>query len=162
VIKIPPQYFWPGMVIALLSMTVVFNVVIYNVANAGDGAQPVEDYYGKAMSYDETKDRERAAQNLGFDWQVGLVDAGELGRRVEVVVRDAQSQPVERLKARVELRRPSLARPVAVGDLAAVSGEAGTYMLTTPVQREGLWDVVIDGTYNDIALRKTVRVEWAD
>jgi nitrogen fixation protein FixH len=162
VIKVPPQYFWPGLVITLLSLTVVFNVVIYNVANSGNGAQPVDDYYGKAVDYDEAKARERAADNLGLDFQVGFVDAGAQGRQVEVIVRDGQSQPIERLEASVELRRPSLSKPVVVGELVPVSGETGVYRLASAVQRPGLWDVVVDGTYSDTAFRKTVRIEWTD
>ncbi|MFW5965937.1 MAG: FixH family protein [Persicimonas sp.] len=44
-LKIPPKYFWPGLVIALLLSSVVFWVGMLRVAYSDGGPQVVDEYY---------------------------------------------------------------------------------------------------------------------
>ena len=61
--RIPPQIFWPGLVIGILLMSVTAHVVLIVKASSDGGAQAVPDYYEKAANWDATQAREAAIRD---------------------------------------------------------------------------------------------------
>lgn len=145
---IPAHIFWPGLVIALLTMSVTVSVGTLMAATSDGGAQPVADYYAKGNAFDETRAKRRAAEATGWQWQ-----ATPAGDAVRFEVRHADGQPVADLSAQAELRRPELAEPVARGALEQV--EPGVYTLAGSPDRAGLWDLVVT-----VDADRTLLFEW--
>jgi hypothetical protein len=56
---IPPQYLYPGIVVAILLMSIAAHVVLVIKASSDGGAHVVPDYYEKAEHWDA--DQARAA-----------------------------------------------------------------------------------------------------
>lgn len=60
---IPPQYLYPGIVIAILLMSVAAHVVLLIKASGDGGAQVVPDYYQKAVNWDAEQARAAAERD---------------------------------------------------------------------------------------------------
>lgn len=61
--RIPPQILYPGMVIAILSMSVIAHVILIVNASSDGGAQVVPDYYEKAVNWDAEQARAAAIRD---------------------------------------------------------------------------------------------------
>lgn len=62
-IRIPPHILYPGLVIAILLMSVTANVVLVIKASSDGGARAVPDYYDKASRWDAEQAREAARRD---------------------------------------------------------------------------------------------------
>lgn len=61
--RIPPQFLYPGMVVAILAMSVFFHVYLIAKASSDGGAQAVPNYYEKASAWDADQAHEAAARD---------------------------------------------------------------------------------------------------
>lgn len=61
--RIPPQILYPGMVIAILLMSVAAHVVLITKASSDGGAQVVPDYYEKSINWDSEQARAAALRD---------------------------------------------------------------------------------------------------
>jgi nitrogen fixation protein FixH len=139
--EIPPKYFYPGMVIGLLLMSVGFVTTTVIAAHSDGGPQVVEDYYQKSVDYDETQARREAAANTGWTVEVtNLAEAGA-GEPLLIEIVDRKGQPVTGLEGTLELRRPELARAVGTSELTPAAGKPGFYEASVAAGRDGLWDI---------------------
>lgn len=64
--RIPPHVLYPGLVVAILGMSVTANIILIVLASTDGGAQVVPDYYEKAQSWDAEQAR-AAAERDGRD-----------------------------------------------------------------------------------------------
>lgn len=159
--RIPPHVAWPLFVIALLSLSVVTVTITVVAARSDGGAQVVEDYYQKAVTWDEKQALQAASDTLG--WQVSLTvePAPALGqpRPVTLLVIDRTGAPVDDLQGTLTAYRPQFARPVAEHPLAAVEGTPGVYRHALPITRPGLWDFDIVATRDTLRFHTRIRRE---
>ena len=70
--RIPPQILYPGMVIGILSMSVIAHIILIVNAASDGGAQVVPDYYEKAVNWDAEQARAAAIRD-GRDSRAGHV-----------------------------------------------------------------------------------------
>jgi nitrogen fixation protein FixH len=143
-VRIPPHILYPGLVICLLIFNVSMGITILTAARSDGGAQVVDDYYQKAVNWDEIQALRQQSKALGWkldlEVQVGTELADKLGH-LRIV--DAEGQPVSGLTAEVMVRRPNLTEPVAVVQLQEL--EAGHYVFPNHVADPGIWDFVLKG-----------------
>ncbi|MCA9641502.1 MAG: FixH family protein [Polyangiaceae bacterium] len=132
---------WPLMPVALLGLVITAQVVLVSNALKDGGAAVEEDYYKKAVNWDDHMAQERANQQLG--WRLKLVvkpvGAGQADLHVMVLdkrgalISDADVQVVAFPNAKSDHRfRQTLQR------------EAGSYVIRMPVIRRGLWEFRFD------------------
>ncbi len=152
--KIPEHIFWPGMVFAILGMSVIANMVLLYKASNDGGAQIIENYYDKAAHWDETKAKASESSSLGWATQIEVTGSGS--HRVVVVRIADPNGPVTSLKPTVTLRDPTLIDPVASAEMV-LTGD--TYVATIPFPRNGLWDVQIQAEHQGIAFDHTQRLD---
>lgn len=147
--KISPAILYPGIVVGLLMMSVGSSFWLLRTAKSDNGAQILDNYYENALEWDRLQAERDRVRSLGWSLDVQLLD-GDSGR---IAVRDASSNPVEGLEATVLLRRPQLADAVSSSTLQAVAGEPGVYAFDHVPVESGLWDVVLEGQWNEQSLR---------
>lgn len=142
--KIPAKYFYPGLVIALLLMSVGFVTTTVIAAHSDGGPQVVEDYYQKSVDYEETQELRTAADNT--EWSVELTNFDEAGggQPLIIEVTDQKGRPVTGLEGSLELRRPELAAAVGTSELTSVDGRPGYYEAGVAPGRTGLWDIQME------------------
>ncbi|MGM0558100.1 MAG: FixH family protein [Myxococcota bacterium] len=139
--KIPARIFYPGMVIALLTLSVGFVVTTVVAAYSDGGPQVVENYYQKSVDYDETQALRSAAEST--DWRIEVENMAQAGGGEPLLVDivDAKGRPVTGLQGTLELRRPELAAAVGSSQLTPVDGQPGRYAAGVAPGRKGLWDI---------------------
>lgn len=61
--RLPPEILYPGMVIAILAMSVAAHIYLIAKASSDGGAQVVPDYYEKAVNWDAEQARAAAIRD---------------------------------------------------------------------------------------------------
>ncbi|MCW5776774.1 MAG: FixH family protein [Phycisphaeraceae bacterium] len=138
---IPARLFWPGMVAALISISLCFAGVTAFVALTDPSFAVEPDYYDKALRWDER--RAQAVRNDELGWHVEIEVAGALdalGRReVRLTALDAEGRPLEGATASVEMFHHARSSQ----RLAATLTESapGVFVGSPAIAREGLWEI---------------------
>lgn len=143
--KVPAHILYPGIVLALLglSITTCFRLVMASKSDLGP--QVVANYYEDSLAWDSIQAKKRATEALG--WTIALQFDGDTEGRVTIT--DGAHAPVEGVDASIELRRPQLADAVSSATLVPVADAPGVYRFEHPTATPGFWDVVLEGAYND-------------
>ncbi|AWV90675.1 FixH family protein [Bradymonas sediminis] len=143
-IQVPSNIRYPAMIFALLGMTLVVNVILVLAVRSDGGAQVVDDYYERSISWDEyaAVRSESAARGWTLAFELEPEQPGRL------VVTGADQKPVDGLVAKLHLRRPQLADDVALVELLPVNDEPGVYRFEHPAMRAGVWDVIVEGEFD--------------
>ena len=143
--RIPEKYFWPGLIVSILGMSVLVQAYLVYRATSDNGPQVLDDYYTKETQYDETVAAKQASSRLGWSAEVTLLDANEPSRRhVQVIISDMDGTPLSGLTGSVELRSPALAAPLGTAKFTELG--PGLYRATvkgTNVERAGLFDTTV-------------------
>lgn len=146
--KVPAHILYPGIVLALLglSITTCFRLVMASQSDAGP--QVVSDYYQRSLGWDAIAAKRTASAALG--WTITLrLEGDEEG---QIIITDSAQTPVSGLDASIALRRPQLAEAISTTALVPVQDAPGVYRFAHPTVTAGLWDVVLEGDYNDQAV----------
>ncbi len=150
--RLPSGWQWPAFVIGLLLTSVFTMMGFLFMANQDGGAQVIDNYYQKAVDWDEQKAEKARSEALG--WTVRLdVDAG---RQVRVHILDAAGQPVRDARVTLVASRPQFSNPQAELDLT-LNPATGAYEVPLPVAGQGLWDMAIRASRNDDLFVTTIR-----
>ncbi len=136
---IAAKHFWPGFIIAQLSIAIIASFTILYFAQSDGGPQVIPDYYERSANYDDIYQARQASIELG--WQVDVRLGGEYG---ELILRDRSGEPVDGASGSLAFYRPSLAEPVAISDVHPKSGTPGHYIFEDAAELRGLWDLDIN------------------
>lgn len=143
-LTIPPHIAWPLFVVVLIGMSVTAVVITVIAAHSDGGPQVIENYYEKAVRWDESTARQTASDALG--WQVALTVAPAkpgTDRRLDILIQDREGAPVTHLHGTVRAFRPHRAEVVFEHPLLPVQQAPGHYHLSGPIRQAGLWDFEI-------------------
>jgi nitrogen fixation protein FixH len=131
---------WPWLLAGLLVFGVGVNVGFLIVATGDPSFAVEEDYYGRALRWDETT--REAARNAELGWSVEVDPApssrgpGFTDLSLRVVDRDGA--PVAGARVSLEAFHHARAGDKLRADLAAAGDRYGT---TLPMRRAGLWQL---------------------
>lgn len=159
-------WFWPAAIVGLLALGVGANVGLLIVANSDPSFAVEDDYYDKAVRWDEK--RAQDAANLALGWQLDLstettVDAGVPVVQVGVRLTDRDGVPVE--GAVIALETFHLARSAQPLRAAPAEVGPGWYVALVPMRRPGLWEFRIDadrgGRHFTARIQQEVRTAWS-
>lgn len=159
-LRLPPHIAWPLFIVALLGMSITIAVITVVLARSDGGAQIVDDYYQKAINWDETHARQAASEALG--WQTNIVvgtDLADNARPVTITITDRNGTPVTQLQGTVRARRPHLSDVVAERPLQSVAQQPGVYQNTFPIDQVGLWDFEIVAEQDTLLFQTIIRKE---
>jgi nitrogen fixation protein FixH len=147
---IPPKWmiwrfgwFWPVLVVALLSLNVAVCLITLAVAT-GDPSMAIEpDYHQQAVDWDQSASRQRASDALGWECepQVGapLNPRGE--RRLTLVLHDRAGEPITGGQVALSYFHHARAEERFQATLPALPDEAGHYGAVLPLARAGTWEL---------------------
>jgi len=133
-------YFWPGLVITLLSGQVFMLLIMVYIATSDRSFAVEPDYYQKGLHWDEIAAQESRNQQLGWNISLEFGDpAGPLAKReVRCALTDRDGRPLD--GAVVDL----IAFPHARGSqrelLTLQPAGDGVYVTDMRFQKRGLWE----------------------
>lgn len=148
-LKISPSLLYPGIVVGLLLMSVSTSFILLRTAQSDGGAQVLDNYYVEALDWDRTQEQRAVVRELGWNLNLQL-EPGAVGR---LQILDSALAPVDGLQAKVTLRRPQLAEAVSSSELVPAEGVPGLYTFAHEALEDGLWDVILEGQWDERTLR---------
>lgn len=158
-LRLPPHIAWPLFIVALLGMSITATVITVVLARSDGGAQIIDDYYQKAINWDEEVARQAASDALGWETQllVAAAPSGAPSQPVEITIHDRDGRPVEHLEGTVRALRPQRSEAVAEGPLTAVPEQPGVYRNAFPIHQAGLWDFEIVADRDTLHFQTVIR-----
>lgn len=154
---IPPHIAWPASIVALLVLGMGWSFSVVIASRYDGGAQVVDNYYEKAIAWDETAALQKQSDALGWTADITLRNGSE--GQLEVVIRDAAGQAVSGLTGTVKGFRPQRTGARMEVALVAAPGDATVYRMTLPKLEHGLWDFEITALRNDDRFATVIRKE---
>ena len=158
--KLPPHITWPLFIVGLLGMSVTTVVITVVAARSDGGAQVIDDYYQKAVNWDETAALQAASDALGWHAEIVLPPDSQntMPRLVEVTLRDREGRPIESAQGAIRAFRPHRAGVVAERPLTPAE-TPGLYRQALPINQGGLWDFEIVAVRDTSTFITTIRKE---
>ncbi len=158
---IPPHIIWPLSVIGLLVLGVGWTMSVMFASRSDGGVQVVENYYEKAIDWDNTQKLMQQSEALG--WQVELsvqrASAAVPEGGLRVIFKDSAGQEIDGLTASVKATRPQTTRVIREMNLQSVVDMPGEYFQTFPEIQPGLWDFEISAHKDSLKFVRMVRKE---
>lgn len=140
-LRVSPNIGWPLFIIGLLGISIFAAVYTYIAANSGPGAQVIEDYYNRALLWDEEVERRSNAERLGWNVSVSVSDSVTNGlRAVYLEIRNGDGSGIADVRGTVRAYRPHISGALAEVPLVAVADDPGRYRQLLPAEQTGLWD----------------------
>ena len=158
-LHLPPHIAWPLFIVGLLSMSVATVAITVVAARSDGGPQVIDDYYQKAVNWDETVALQAASDALGWQAEVVILPSHEASRPVEITLRDREGLPITEAQGTIRAFRPHRAEAVAERPLSAVTETPGLYRQAFPIQQAGLWDFEIIATQDSLRFQTLIRKE---
>lgn len=143
--RIPAHILYPGIVVAILSYSLISSFFLVRASQSDGGAQVLENYYERSVHWDDHQAVASYSAGLNWDLSWDLLDGSES----YVTIVDAYDTPVVGVGGTLRLRRPQLAEDVSVRELEAVASRPGVYRFDQVELSPGYWDVVLEGEYNE-------------
>ena len=156
-IRIPEKYFWPGMIIGILSFSVIANILLVMASRSDGGAQIIDNYYEKAVKWDEHQADLKRVSEMGWDVQI-LVGPHAEKRAIRFVMQDKNGTPLSGLTPHVVVTSPAKLEPIA--DVELVPAGPGVYATEITIPHNGFFDFELTAPLGDgdFVTRKRVEV----
>ena len=159
--RIPAHVRYPGMILSLLVGSVCAQMILLRSALSDGGAQVEENYYHRALGWEE----EQRARRLAAQDELVDIRLEESPRGLELsLLKTITQDPIAISQGSLTLRRPHLSEDVARYELRELLDPERPGVLLIPrhaTSTPGLWDVVLsmeDTTGNRYL--KSFRREW--
>jgi hypothetical protein len=150
---------WIWIVVALLSGNALAVAALAVIATGDPSHHVIEDYYQKALAWDEKMAQDRENHQLG--WRIGLELAPRPGGDMLVQARliDRRGRPLS--GARLELAAFHKARARWVLRSRLEEDRAGSYRAVLPIRRAGIWAFEFEVTHQGQRFTQTLEQELA-
>ena len=134
-------WLWPVSVVGILGVSMMVCAVTV-VAAVGDPSYAIEDdYYQKAVEWDEARRMQDASHGLGWTADVSITTGNRL---VSVIMNDTNGKPIEGAAVRATVFHH--ARRGMAEELVLQHRGGGQYAATLTHPREGQWQVRLSAT----------------
>lgn len=132
---------WPIAVGVILGACVAANIWLIRIANADPSFAIEENYYQRAVHWDDEMAQQRRNTALGWHLLPSLsgIDRDSGGAELRVALRDAAVAPLA--GAAITVRAVHLARASQPIDATLLADAAGGYSAVLPIRRAGLWEL---------------------
>lgn len=136
---------WPIGLQMIMAMVISANMVLLYLATHAGASRPLDDWYERAVNWDETQALHESSRELGWSVAWDIPTGPEYGpgmpRPVDLAVSDGRGQPVSGLVGVVKAERPA---GTALGSQAAIAElpqTPGTYRCLLQFSADGLWQL---------------------
>ena len=132
---------WPWIIAGALALHVVGSLVVVFVAASNSSYAVEEDYYQKALHWNDKRAQDRTNEELGWILNLTVRPAVTPGEQptLEVHLAEAGGEPVDGAVVAVETFHNARADDILRARLDTV-GE-GVYRTTLPMRRNGRWEL---------------------
>ena len=147
------------MIVGFLLLGITWSISVVVASQSDGGPAIVDDYYQKAISWDQ--EAKRRAQSDAYNWNIEIELSHESSTPLlTTTIRDANGNPVEGFQGSIRVMRPHKAQPVTMVPLNHSAKAAGTYTSYIPQLTRGLWDFQIDAHKDELLVYTTIRKEF--
>ena len=138
---LPPQVRWPALIVGALVIHVVASLVTVVIATSDPSYAVEEDYYQKALAWDERRVQDRHNRELGWQLAVEVAPAAAAGSEPTLVVRlaDGNGQPLDGARVSATVFHNARADQILRAELTATGG--GAYACPLAMRRSGVWEL---------------------
>jgi nitrogen fixation protein FixH len=131
---------WPWIIGGLMAVVLGANLILIYVATSDPSFAVEEDYYQKALAWDDKRAQDRLNTQLGWSLELDVARTRSADGTVGLTTRllDERGRPISNARIHVETFHNARAAFVLEGDLRG-DGE-GYYSVSLPMRRPGLWE----------------------
>lgn len=149
-----------ALVALLLGSVVTMNLTMLFLASTDPSIAIEEDYYTRALTWDQRLAQERINAALGWSIELELRRAGSVLREadIEAILRDREGAPLDAAKVRLKAFHGARARWKHEARLARRG--SGLYATRLPLVRAGLWEFRFEVTRGDERFTSSLRRHW--
>jgi hypothetical protein len=150
---------WPLGIVGVVCCFFIADGTLIYAAVRDKATAPEENYYEKAVKFDEQKARVIEAERVGLSADIMVAEAplAEMPRRVDLRIRNGSGQPVSGLSGTLTAIRPSDSRLKNAGSLTAVPDDDGLYRMLLKLPMAGLWEFELEANKGPEKYRVVVR-----
>ena len=141
---------WPYLIVGALALHVVVSLVVVFFATTDASYAVEEDYYQKAIDWDQKRAQDRTNASLGwrFEFEVAPPEKPGDQPRLEVTLRNEAGDPLTGATVTVEAFHNSRSDDILRASLLEID-EPGVYRATLPMQHNGRWEMRFTAERND-------------
>lgn len=134
-------FIWPVVIVSALAIHVVASLIVVFIATSDPSYAVEEDYYQKAIHWDDKRDQDRENDNLGWglDFRVEPPSAPGNQPSVELHLLNAELEPITGAVVSLEAFHNTRGGEIIRGELSAEAD--GIYRSTFPMERNGKWEM---------------------
>ncbi len=148
-----PGWWYPWLFVGGLGIVVIVNgFLVYFAINSWTGLS-TEGHYDKGLAYNQTLDAQRQQNALG--WKANFIY--NLDGNISVRLTDTNGKPLDNLKVKAQLYRPSQDDVDYIVDLQRTL--AGTYQAKPQLPLPGLWEVRLSANRGSDTFRLRRRIQ---
>ncbi len=138
--KIPPHVRWPAVIIGALTLHVVVSLATVWMATTNPSYAVEEDYYHKALHWDDRRAQDRVNTKLAWQVAAAVVPPASVGgpATLELTLADHDGLPVDGAAVTVETFHNARADRILRATLTAAGD--GRYTASIPMRRSGVWE----------------------
>ncbi|MCK5547117.1 MAG: FixH family protein [Rhodospirillaceae bacterium] len=148
-----PGWWYPWLFVGGLGIVVIVNgILIYFAVNSWTGLS-TDGHYDKGLAYNQTLDAQRQQNSLGWKADFNYNPDGNISIRLT----DINNKPLDNLKVKAQLYRPSQDDVDYSVDLQPTS--AGAYQARLQLPLPGLWEVRLSANRGSDTFRLRRRIQ---
>ncbi len=156
-----PERLWPLAITLVLVVTVLGNIVVFQIANERHANIVAPDYYHRAVTWDSTLAVQKKSDALGWSFDAVTGPVAGNGKAILVAhLSDRDGQPVRGARITVHAVSNVDADSIVRATLAP-SAVAGVYAAPMPLRHGGLWELRFDAARGEDLFVATVHKDVA-
>ncbi len=136
-----PGSWWPPIIAGALAFHVIASLVVVYLTTSDPSYAVEEDYYEKAVAWDEKRAQDRLNHDLGWLLEFDVTPPAKPGDQptLELTLLDADGGPLTGAAISVETFHNARAND-RVRDVLTDAGD-GSYVASLPMRRNGRWEL---------------------
>lgn len=152
-------WYWPWLVAGLMAVVIGANLVLIYLATSDPSFAVEEDYYQKALAWDDRRAQDLKNSELGWtlDFAVASNRSADGSVTIDAVLRDAEGRSIGDASVRLEAFHN--ARAAYILRTAMKRSGDGSYRASLPMRRPGLWEFRFEVTRGGERFTRTTMKE---
>ncbi len=136
-----PGSWWPLIIAGALAFHVISSLVVVYVATSDPSYAVEDDYYQKAVAWDEKRAQDRLNQDLGWSLDFSVTPPEKPGEQptLDLTLLDAGGEPLAGAVVSVEAFHNARGDDIVREKL--IDGGNGVYSATPQMNRNGRWEM---------------------
>ena len=142
-------FLWPAVIVSALAIHVVVSLVVVFIATSDPSYAVEEDYYQKAINWDEKRAQDRTNENLDWNLEFSVSPPEQPGEqpKVELTLENQLGLPLTGAAVSIETFYNSLSGDILRAHFPATD-ESGRSEITLPMKHNGRWELRFTAQHN--------------